>query len=102
MQYKALLDHAIEVDLSSEKKLRPTCSTTEMRNFFDKRNGFQYVFWQCFLIIKPLYCQCPLCGSVISLGHFNEILIKNDKLINHVHLVHQNPLNSPLKVNMTQ
>ena len=39
----------------------------------------------------------PLCGSVISLGHFNEILIKNDKLINHVRLVLQNPLNSPLK-----
>ena len=92
-----LLDHAIEVDLSSEKKLRPTCSTTEMRNFFDKRNGVQYVFGNASLLLNPLYCQCPLCGSVISLGHFNEILIKNDKLINHVHLVHQNPLNSRLK-----
>ena len=92
-----LLDHAIEVDLSLEKKLKPTCSTTEMQNFFYKRNGFQYVFGNASLLLNPLYCQCPLCGSVISLGHFNEILTKNDKLINHVRLVHQNPLNSPLK-----
>ena len=92
-----LLDHAIEIDLSLDKKLRTTCSTTEIQNLVDKRNGFQYDFGNASLLLNSLYCQCRLCGSVISLGHFNEILIKNDKLINHVCLVHQNPLNSPTK-----
>ena len=58
---RILLDPATEVDLSLEKKLRPTCSTTEMRNFFGKRNGFQYVFGNVSLLLNPLYCQCPLC-----------------------------------------
>ena len=45
IQYKTQtipLDHATEIDLSLDKKLRPTCSTTETLNFFDKRNGFYY------------------------------------------------------------
>ena len=45
-----LSDHAIEVDLSLEKKLRPACSTTEMRIFLDKRNGFSM-----FLAMLPYY-----------------------------------------------
>ena len=80
-----LLNLAIEIDLSSDKKLRTTCSSTEIQNLFDKRNGFQYDFGNASLLLNPLYCQCPLCGSVTSLGHFNEILIKNDKLINRVY-----------------
>ena len=74
-----LLDHAIEIDLSSDKNLRTTCSTTEIQNFFDKRNGFQYEFGNVSLLLNPLYCQCPLCGSVISLevGSHNPIFSSN-------------------------
>ena len=77
--------------------MRPLLTQTEIRNFFDKRNSFQYVLGNASLLLNPLYTQCPLCRSIISLGHFNEILIKKDKLINHIELVHQSPINSPFK-----
>ena len=94
---QCLVDHSKEIDSSLEKKMRSLLTQTEMRNFFDKRNSFQYVFGNASLLLNPLYTQCPLCGSIISLGHFNEILIKKDKLINHIEVVHQSPINSPFK-----
>ena len=45
-----LLCHATEVDLSLEKKLRPACSTTEMRNF-----SIRGMVFSMFLAMLPYY-----------------------------------------------
>ena len=47
------------------------------------------------LLNQPLYMQCPICGSIISLGHFNYILQKNDKMNLHLDKVHfKDPIRS--------
>ena len=43
---------------------------TELRNFFDKRNSFQYVFGNVSLLLNPLYTQCTLCESIDTLMKF--------------------------------
>ena len=48
-----LLCHAVKIDLLLDKKLR---SITEIQNFFDKRNGFQYDFGSASLLLTHLYC----------------------------------------------
>ena len=102
--HKQCVVNTKEIDELLEKKMRLACSSTEMRNFFDKKNMFQHVFGNSSLLLNPLYAQCPLCGTVVSLGqqHFNDILIKKDHLINHIELTHLKPLNSALifKVNI--
>ena len=75
--------------------MKSLLTQTEMRIFCYKRNSLQYVFGNASLLLNTLYTQCPLCGSIISVGHFDELLIKKDKLINHMELVHQSPINSP-------
>ena len=95
---QCLVDHSKETDSSLEKKNEITSYSNRNENFLDKKNSLQYVFRNASLLLNPLYTQCPLCGSIISLGHFNEILIKKDKLTNHMELVHQSPINSHSKV----
>ena len=80
-----------------EEKLRMLCSKSEMRNFLDKRNQFIRVFGNADLLLSPVQAQCCLCGTVVSLGHFNDILFQNDKLINHIKSIHAKPANSSLK-----
>ena len=65
-----------------------------MRNFFDKRNQFIRVFGNVDLLLSPMQAQCCLCRTVVSLGHFNDILIQNDKLINPIKSIHAKPANS--------
>ena len=95
--HKQCVVNTKEIDELLEKKMRLACSSAEMRNFFDKKNMFQHVFRNSSLLLNPPYAQCPLCGTVVSLGHFNDILIKKDHLINHIELTHLKPLNSALK-----
>ena len=77
-----------------KEKLRMLCSKSEMRNFFDKRKQLIKVFGNADLLLNPMQAQCCLCGTVLSLGHFNGILIQNDKLRNHVKSIHAKPGNS--------
>ena len=80
-----------------EEKLRMLCSKSGLRNFFGKRNQFITVFGNADLLLNPVQAQCCSCGTVVSLGHFNDILIQNDKLINHIKSIHAKPVNSSLK-----
>ena len=59
--------------LSSE--LKSLVSKEEIEEFFEKRCQVREVFGNSHLLLNPLYIQCPICGSVISLGHFNDILM---------------------------
>ena len=46
------------------------------------------------LLINPLIMQCPICGVLVSLGHFNEIIQSGDKIFAHIDGVHNNPKSS--------
>ena len=54
------------------KKLLTAC---ELRKFFDKREKVRKVYGSEDLLLNPLFVQCPICAAVVSLGHFNDIMI---------------------------
>ena len=59
------------------KKLWTAC---ELRKFFDKRAKVRKVYGSADLLLNPLFVQCPICAAVVSLGYFNDIMIKRDNL----------------------
>lgn len=67
------------------KKLLTAC---ELRKFFDKRAKVRKVYGSADLLLNPLFAQCPICASVVSLGHFNDIIIKQDNLFQHIKSCH--------------
>ena len=85
------------IDPKLEEKLRMLCSKSELRNFSDKRNQFIRVFGNADLLLNPMQAQCCSCGTVVSLGHFSDILIQNDKLIYYIKSIHAKTANSSLK-----
>ena len=80
---------------SLPSKLKSLVSKEEIKEFFEKRCQVREVFENSQLLLNPLYMQCPICGSIISLGHFNDISQKNDKMKLHLDKVHfKNPIRS--------
>ena len=80
---------------SLPSKLRSLVSEEEGKEFFEKRCQVREVFGNSQLMLNPLYVQCPICGSIILLGHFNDILQKNDKMKPHLDKVHfKDPIRS--------
>ena len=67
------------------KKLLTAC---ELRKFFDKRAKVRKVYGSADLFLNPLFVQCPICAAVVSLGHFNDIMIKRDNLWQHIKSSH--------------
>ena len=67
------------------KKLLTAC---ELRKFFDKRAKVRKVYGSADLLLNPLFVQCPICAAVVSLGHFNDIMIKRDNLWQHTKSSH--------------
>ena len=65
-------------------KLKSLISKEEINEFFEKRSKVREVFGNSQLLLNPLYMQCPICGSIISLSHFNDILQQNDKMKLHL------------------
>ena len=58
------------------------------------------VFGNSQLLLNPLYMQCPTCGSIISLGYFNDILQENDRMKLHLDKVHfKDPIRSSKRGN---
>ena len=71
------------------KKLLTAC---ELRKFFDKRAKVRKVYGSADLFLNPLFVQCPICAAVVSLGHFNDIMIKRDNLWQHIKSSHVDDL----------
>ena len=44
--------------------------------------------------INPLTMQCQLCGVLVSLGHFNDVIQSGDKIYAHIDAVHNNKKSS--------
>ena len=69
---------------SLPSKLKSLESKEEIKEFFEKLCPVREVFGNSQLLLNPLYMQCLIYGSIISLGNFNEILQKNDKMKLHL------------------
>ena len=75
------------VDESLQEKLTKLASK-EKALIFRKRFAILTIFGNGQLLLNPLYFQCPICGTVISLGHFNDLVQKGDKVYPHINFVH--------------
>ena len=85
---------------SLPSKLKSLISKEEINEFFEKRSKVREVFGNSQLLLNPLYMQCPICGLIISLGHFNDILQQNDKMKLHLEKVHfKDPIRSSKRGN---
>ena len=74
---------------SLPSKFKPLVSKEEIEEFFEKRCQVREVFGDSQLFLNPLYMQCPICGSIYSLGHFNDKVhfedpIRSSKRGNHI------------------
>jgi len=57
-------------------QLKKRLTACELRKLFDKRAKVRKVYGSAKLLLNPLFVQCPICAAVVSLGHFNDIMIK--------------------------
>ena len=69
------------------KKIRSLVMPSELR-FFDKKNDFLNIFGSDDVLLNPMYTQCLLCNSLISLSKFNSVNTLSDKYIKHIKLAH--------------
>ena len=84
-----------KMELGFQKKSRRIFRRWEIRSFFEKRKAFKIVYGNECLLLNPLHAQCPICGSLVSLGHFNDVMQKSDKLDEHIRTSHYaNPIRS--------
>ena len=65
-------------------QLKKRLTACELRKFFDKRAKVRKVYGSADLLLNPLFVQCPICAAVVSLGHFNDIIIKRPNLWQHI------------------
>lgn len=72
-----------------EKKLRSLLTAEEINSFFNKRAKFKSVYGNGNLLLNPLMAQCPICMSLVSLSHLNDIMIKDDNFRQHIESAHQ-------------
>ena len=85
---------------SLPSKLKSLISKEEINECFEKRSKVREVFGNSQLLLNPLYMQCPIYGSILSLGHFNDILQQNDKMKLHLEKVHfKDPIRSSKRGN---
>ena len=66
------------------KKLSSIFSRTEGNVLFEKTQSFEVSFGNENLLLNPLHAQCHIYGCLVSLGHFNDIVRKSDKLYEHI------------------
>ena len=74
--------------LPSPEDLRVLMTPKELRTLFDKRSMFKAIYGNGDLLLNCLFAQCPICGSVVSLGHFNDAIQKHDKMREHINSAH--------------
>ena len=81
-----------------EKKTRSLLTADEIQNFLNKRSKVRAIYGTRTFLLNPLMAQCPICMSLVSLGHFNDIVIKDDKLKLHIDSAHhKDPRNATSK-----
>ena len=81
-----------------EKKIRSLLTADEIRNFFNKRRKVRAIYGSRTFLLNPLMAQCPICMSLVSVWHFNDIVIKDDKLKLHIDSAHhKDPRNETSK-----
>ena len=73
-------------------QLKELLTACELRKFIDKRAKVRKVYGSADLLPNPLFVQCPICAAVVSLGHFNDIMIKRDNLWQHIKSSHVDDL----------
>ena len=88
--YQSIKQDVRDVEENITERLKSLISTTEKRNPFKKRQQVLTVFVLSNPLLNPMQMQCPICGTIISLGHFNEVLQKNYKIYQHIKLTHLN------------
>ena len=52
------------------KKIRSLVMPSELKRFFNKKNDFLKIFGSDDVLLNPMYTQCLLCNSPISLKKF--------------------------------
>ena len=70
------------------KKIRSLVMPSELRRSFNKKNDFLNIFGSDDVLLNPMYTQCLLCNSHISLSKFNSVNTLADKYIKHIKLAH--------------
>ena len=84
-----------KMELGIQRKSRRIFRRSEIRSFFEKGKAFKVVYGNEYLFLNRLHAQCPICGSLVSLGHFNDVMQKSDKLDEHIRTSHYaNPIRS--------
>ena len=61
---------------------------SELKRFFNKKNDFLNIFGSDDVLLNPMYTQCSLFNSLISLSKFNSVNTLSDKYIKHIKLAH--------------
>ena len=61
---------------------------SELRRFFNKKNGFLNIFGSDDVLLNPMCTQCLFCNSLISLSKFNSVNTLSNKYIKHNKLAH--------------
>ena len=80
---------------NTNTKLTKLFSKEELHMFFAKKLEVTLTSGNGHLLLNPFHIQCPICGSLISLGHTNNVIIKMDKRYKHIDFSHfKNPLKS--------
>ena len=79
---------SIDINQFSSYKMKALFTKTDIRMFHEKRATMELIYGNGDLLLNCGYCQCPICGNIISLGHFNDICQKNDHLYSHINSMH--------------
>ena len=66
-------------------KIRSLVMPSELRRSFNKKNDFLNIFGTDDVLLNPMYTQCLLCNSLISLSKFNSVNTLSDKYIKLAH-----------------
>ena len=68
------------------EKVKLLFTTQELNTFCKKRKTAMLIYGNSLVLLNPMFSYCPLCGCIKSLGHFNEVFIKGEKLARHIQL----------------
>ena len=83
---------------STMPKLMKLMTPTEICHLFEKRSAFAIIYGNGDLLVNDLYSQCPICVSIMSLEHFNDIIQRRAHMTEHIH-VHLRDLDNKIRCN---
>ena len=81
---------------STMPKLMKLMTPTEICHLFEKRSAFAIIYGNGDLLVNDLYSQCPICVSIMSLEHFNDIIQRRAYMTEHIH-VHLQDLDNKIR-----